>query len=118
MNNKKSNGIIVRKAKTAQQNKYQREWSKQLIADVRVLLWVVTLGGLFLAWKCINQGYLGSLPWVASMVGLPWAAHGTICSFYLNMAKSDHRKGGITYEQAKANNFKETLRANINSPQI
>ena len=39
------------------------------------------------------------------MVGLPWTAHGTVCSFYLNMSKSDHKEGGITFESAKANNF-------------
>ena len=39
------------------------------------------------------------------MVGLPWTAHGTVCAFYLNMAKSDHREGGITYESAKAAGF-------------
>ena len=39
------------------------------------------------------------------MVGLPWTAHGVVCSFYLNMAKSDHRTGGITFECAKAAGF-------------
>ena len=39
------------------------------------------------------------------MVGLPWTAHGVVCSFYLNMAKSDHKEGGITFEAAKASNF-------------
>ena len=28
-----------------------------------------------------------------------------VCSFYLNMSKSDHREGGITFESAKAANF-------------
>ena len=42
------------------------------------------------------------------MVGLPWTAHGVVCSFYLNMAKSDHTEGGITFERAKANGFQET----------
>lgn len=83
----------------------QREWSKQLIADIRILLWVVTIGGLVLAGWCIHKGFIGSLPWLSAMVGLPWTAHGVICSCYLNMAKSDHRVGGITYEKAKANNF-------------
>lgn len=89
----------------AAKHKVKLEWSKQLIADVRILLWVVTMGGLLLAGFCIYKGFLGSLPWVSAMVGLPWTAHGTICSFYLNMAKSDHREGGITFEKAKANNF-------------
>jgi hypothetical protein len=105
--------------------KQKREYSKQLIADVRILLWVITLGGLYLAWLCIDKGFLGSLPWVSAMVGLPWTAHGAICSFYLNMAKSDHRTGGITYEKAKANNFKDFTIVNnddesgsCNSPKI
>lgn len=83
----------------------KRQYSKQLIADIRALLWVVTLGGLALAALCIWRGYLGSLPWISTMVGLPWTAHGVVCSCYLNVAKSDHRKGGITYDAAAANGF-------------
>ena len=81
------------------------DYSKQLISDIRWLLWVVTLGGLGLAIYCVYKDYMGSLPWIAAMVGLPWSAHGVICSFYLNMAKSDHSEGGITFELAKANDF-------------
>lgn len=104
------------------EQKEKLEWSKQLIADVRALLWVVTIGGLLLAAFCIHKGFLGSLPWVSAMVGLPWSAHGIICSFYLNMAKSDHREGGITFEKAKANNFNDVIiinnGASKNSPSI
>lgn len=85
--------------------KCKNEYSKQLITDIRKLLWIVTIGGLLLAGLCIWKGYTGSLPWLSAMVGLPWTAHGTVCSFYLNMCKSDHKEGGITFEQAKANNF-------------
>lgn len=81
------------------------EFSKRLIADIRALLWVVTVGALALAGYCIREGYEGALPWLSSMVGLPWAAHGVVCSFYLNMAKSDHSEGGITFETARAANF-------------
>ena len=59
-------------------------FSKQLIKDIRSLLWIVTIGGLLLAFYCIFKGYTGSLPWIGSMVGLPWTAHGVICSFYMN----------------------------------
>lgn len=81
------------------------EFSKKLVSDIRSLLWVVTIGGLLLAFYCIHTGYTGSLPWIGAMVGLPWTAHGTVCSFYLNMAKSDHSQGGVTFEAAKANGF-------------
>lgn len=82
------------------------EFSKRLIADIRALLWMVTAGGLLLAAYCIRSGYMGALPWLSSMVGLPWAAHGTVCAFYLNMAKSDHSKDGITFETARASGFR------------
>ncbi len=98
------------------QNK-KREFSKRLVSDIRWLLWVVTVGGLLLAAYCIHKGYAGSLPWLSAMVGLPWTAHGVVCSFYLNMAKSDHRRGGITYETAKAADFWQE-QASENSPAI
>lgn len=91
-----------------------KEFSKRLIADIRALLWVVTVGSLLLAAYCIRAGYIGSLPWLSAMVGLPWTAHGTVCAFYLNMAKSDHKEGGITFEKAKAAGFVESE----NSPSI
>ena len=76
-----------------------------MIDDIRALLWIVTVGGLLLAAYCIRVGYTGVLPWLSAMVGLPWTAHGTVCAFYLNMAKSDHKEGGITFEAAKAARF-------------
>ena len=81
------------------------DFSKKIIKDIRLLLYIVTIGGLILAAYCIANNYLGSLPWLSVMVGLPWSAHGVVCSFYLNMSKSDHREGGITFESAKAANF-------------
>ena len=93
----------------------QQEFSKRLISDIRALLWVVTVGGLLLAAYCIRVGYMGALPWLSAMVGLPWTAHGTVCAFYLNMAKSDHREGGITFEAAKAERFGS---GSENSPSI
>ena len=92
------------KRAAGQQGKEQ-EFSKRLIDDTRRLLWIVTLGGLALAGWCVHKGFDASLPWLSAMVGLPWTAHGAVCSFYLTMAKSDHREGGITFEAAKASNF-------------
>ena len=96
------------------------EFSKRLVMDIRALLWVVTLGGLALAAYCIRVGYTVSLPWISAMVGLPWTAHGVVCSFYLNMSKSDHSEGGITFEAAKAANFNvpKEPEGSINSPAI
>ena len=94
------------------------DYSKQMITDIRALLWVVTVGGLLLAAYCIRTGYTGALPWLSAMVGLPWTAHGVVCSNYLSMAKSDHRRGGITFESAKAKDFSHVAEEGENSPPI
>lgn len=97
------------------------EFSKKLISDIRWLLWVVTLGGIILAAFCIYKGYTGSLPWLSAMVGLPWSSHGVVCSFYLNMAKSDHKGAdgeGVTYAAAKAAGFTQDGSGVEDSPKI
>ena len=86
----------------------RQQYSKRLVSDIRALLWAVTVGGLLLAALCIWRGYVGSLPWLSAMVGLPWTAHGVVCTAYLGLAKSDHRAGGITYEAAKAKGFDQS----------
>lgn len=96
--------------------KKRQDHSKQLISDIRTLLWVVTIGGLLLAAYCVHEKFTGALPWISALVGLPWSAHGVVCSFYLNMAKSDHKEGGITFEAAKAKNFQQS--SSDNSPAI
>lgn len=96
----------------------KQEFSKRLISDIRLLLWVVTVGGLVLAAYCIRKGYTGSLPWLSAMVGLPWTAHGTVCAFYLNLCKSDHKEGGITFEAAKAAGFQPLAVDSADSPAI
>lgn len=86
----------------------RQQYSKRLVSDIRALLWAVTVGGLALAALCIWRGYVGSLPWLSAMVGLPWTAHGVVCTAYLGLAKSDHREGGITYETARAQGFDQS----------
>lgn len=111
-------GVMGRGKRLAQARAHRRlEFSKRLVADIRALLWVVTIGGLALAAYCIRVGYTGSLPWISAMVGLPWTAHGVVCSFYLSLCKSDHREGGITFESAKAKGFQEA-EGSENSPAI
>ena len=96
----------------------QQEFSKWMIADIRPLLWIVTVGGLLIAVYCIHKDYSGALPWITAMVGLPWTAHGTVCAFYLNLCKSDHKEGGITFETARAQGFRSPMECSIDSPMI
>lgn len=78
------------------------EYSKRITNDMRGLLWVISVGGLLLGFYAVHARFEGALPWISAMVGLPWTAWGTAAAFYLNLAKSDHRQGGITHDTAMA----------------
>lgn len=97
----------ARRRRKRKRTSKQDAFSKKLIDDIRSLLWIVTVGGLLLAFYCVKRNYTGALPWIGAMVGLPWSAHGVVCAFYLNLCKSDHSAGGITFESAKAKGFVE-----------
>lgn len=97
------------------EDKKKLGFSKKLINDVRVLLWVITLGGLALAFYCVYNRYTSSLPWITSMVGLPWTAHATICAFYLNKSKAENTAAdgtGIVFATAQANQFMQEYEQN------
>ena len=95
--------------------KKQINFSKKLINDIRWLLWAVTLGGVILAFYCVYKDYTSSLPWISSMVGLPWASHATICSLYLQKSKAENTAAdgtGIVFAAAQAKNFIEEYECN------
>lgn len=87
------------------QREIMLEYSKRITADMRGLLWVISVGALLLAFLCAILRFEAAFPWITAMVGLPWTAWGTAAAFYLTLAKSDHKEGGITFEAAKAGNF-------------
>ena len=90
-------------------------FSKQLILDIRALLWIVTIGGIALAFYCVHEGFVGSLGWITSLVGLPWASHATICSFYMVKSKAENTSAngdGIVYAAAAAKNFMDEYEKN------
>lgn len=57
---------------------------------------------------CIVNGYTAAAAWLTAAVGLAEAVIGVGAQCYFNLAKSDHREGGITFEAAKAAGFKES----------
>lgn len=77
--------------------KKKKEFSKVLLIQESILIWITTLALLILAFVCILKGYLGSLPWLAVMVGAPWTAYGVSQAFYYNKSKAENTEGGITY---------------------
>ena len=56
--------------------KQKNEYSKALLIQESALIWILTIGMLGLAYLCIVQGYVGTIPWLAAMVAFPWTAYG------------------------------------------
>lgn len=78
--------------------KNKMEFSKKLLAQESVLLWIVTLAFIVLAFVCIHNQYFGELPWLVAMASCPWAAYGASQAFYYKKAEKENTKGGIKYE--------------------
>lgn len=90
-------------------NKEKLEFSKILLIQESILIWITTLAYIFLAFYCIRNQYLGTLPWLTAGVSLPWTAYGISQGFYYNKSKTENSKDGIKYELA----LKEAERADF-----
>ena len=78
--------------------KEKKEFSKALLIQESVLIWIMTITFLFLSFYCIREGYTGSLPWLSAMIAFPWTAYGISQGFYYSKSKAENTKNGIKYE--------------------
>lgn len=62
---------------------------------------------LFLMYLCIRNGYTATAAWLTAGVGVGEAVIIAGANAYMSLCKSDHKKGGITFEAAKAKDFVE-----------
>lgn len=74
------------------------EFSKTLLKQESALIWIMSLSFIVLAFYCIYQGFTGSLPWLAAMVGFPWTAYGVSQAMYYRKSMAENTSGGIKYE--------------------
>lgn len=87
----------------------KRQFSKTLLIQESVLIWIITISFIIMAFVCIFKGYLGSLPWLAAIASCPWGAYGVSQAFYYNKSKAENTQGGIVYHQATNTNNESTI---------
>lgn len=75
-----------------------KEFSKTLLKQESALIWIMSLSFIVLAFYCIHEGFTGSLPWLAAMVGFPWTAYGVSQAMYYRKSMKENTSGGIKYE--------------------
>lgn len=78
------------------------EFSKILLIQESLLIWIMTIFFMYLAFLCIKNQYFGELPWLAAMVGFPWTAYGVSQMYYYKKSMKENTEGGIKYETAMA----------------
>lgn len=77
-----------------------KEFSKKLLVQESILIWIITLTFIALAFICVANGYIGELPWLTTMVAFPWGAYGVSQAAYYHKSTKENTVGGITYETA------------------
>ena len=63
--------------KRRQKGKHEKplEFSKVLLIQESMLIWIHTIAMLTLAFICVFKEAYAELPWLTAMVSLPWAAY-------------------------------------------
>lgn len=84
-------------AKNKKDKKNKKEFSKSLLIQESVLIWIITLSFILLAFFCVVNQYFGELPWLAAMAGFPWTAYGVSQACYYRKAQKENTEGGIKY---------------------
>ena len=74
------------------------EFSKKLLVQESILIWIITLAFIGLAYLCIINQYFSELPWLTAMAAFPWGAYGVSQAFYYKKAEKENTKGGIKYD--------------------
>lgn len=87
--------------KTAKGNhEKKQEFSKTLLIQESLLIWIHTIAMIVLAYICVFKGYYAELPWLTAMVALPWTAYGVSQHAYYRKSEIENSKNGIVYETA------------------
>jgi hypothetical protein len=80
----------------------KKEFSKILLIQESILIWIITIACIVLAYFCIMNDSYGDLPWLTAIVGLPWTAYGVSQAFYYKKAMAENIKDGIKYDTVMA----------------
>ena len=78
------------------------EFSKKLLVQESILIWIITLAFIGLAYMCIVNQYFSELPWLTAMAAFPWAAYGVSQAFYYKKSMAENIKDGIKYDTVMA----------------
>ena len=74
------------------------EFSKTLLIQESILVWITTLTLLLITCYCIFNGFMGTLPWLITLITVVWGAYGVSQVFYYKKSLAENTVGGIKYD--------------------
>ena len=75
-------------------------FSKLLLLVESAIVLYSTVAGFRLSFLAVQTGFVGSVPWVTTMLTAAWSAYGTSAAFYYQKAKAENTLGGVVYAAA------------------
>ena len=75
-------------------------FSKLLLVQESVLIWILTFSFIGLAYLCVQTGYTGTLPWLSVTLTGAWGAYGVSQAMYYKKSEKENTAGGIVFETA------------------
>ena len=84
------------------------EFSKTLLIQESILIWIHTIAMLVLAYICVFKGFFAELPWLTAMVSLPWGAYAISQRAYYRKAEAENTEGGIKFETVMSDYREQT----------
>lgn len=81
-------------------NKNKKSFSKSLLIQESILIWIITIAFICLTFYCVHNEYFGELPWITGLAGFPWAAYGVSQACYYKKAEKENTQGGVVFETA------------------
>lgn len=79
-------------------NNKKYPFSKVLLIQESILIWLITICCIAMAFICIFTGSFVELPWITAMVGCPWAAYAITQNAYYKKSMIENSQGGIVYD--------------------
>ena len=75
-----------------EKRKKKKEFSKVLLLQESILVWIITISCIIMAFICIFRNSFVELPWITAIVGFPWGAYGVSQAFYYKKSEKENTK--------------------------
>lgn len=89
------------KKKDKEKDPKKKTFSKGLLIQESILIWLITISFIVLAFICVLMGMSAvEIGFLTVLPGVAWAAYGVSQMAYYKKAEKENTKDGIVYETA------------------